>query len=355
MKTKIIAASFITLSFMLPLKASAASISGLYVFGDSLSDTGNTFNITGGVFDPKKAIPPSPPYKLGRFSDGPVWVDYVGEKLGLTPTPITSLLPNLDVSQPIAKPFPTQGINFSIGGASSGEGNAIVPDVPLPGVLQQVFAFQGLLQVNQQTLDPHALYAVWGGANDYLFPQFLDPNKPQPYTNISQAVSTLAAIGAKNILVFNLSDLGKLPAAKLDGRNPAALTQATQDFNSNLAQNLAAIRQNQKVNIIEIDIYSLFKRAEQNPSEFGFENVTDSCLAQFPICANDQSKYFFWDDFHPTTAGQKIVAESVLAATTPESPATIGVLALGALGVISRRKSLKKKFVSMTMSEVSSK
>lgn len=343
MKTKIIVASFITLSFMLPLEASAASISGLYIFGDSLSDTGNTFNLTGGAFDSTKAIPPSPPYEPGRFANGPVWVDYVGEKLGLKPTTITSLLPNLDVSQPITTPFPIQGINFSIGGASSGEGNVFVPDLPLPGVLQQVLAFQGLLQVNQQSLDPHALYAVSGGANDYLFPQFLDPSKPQPYDNITQAVSTLAAIGAKNILVFNFPDLGKIPAAKLDGRNPAALTQATQDFNSNLAQNLAEIRQNQKVNIIEIDIYSLFKRADENPSEFGFENVTDSCLAQFPLCVNDPSKYFFWDDFHPTTAAQKIVAESVLAATTPESSATIGVLALGALGGISRLKSLKRK------------
>ncbi|MBD2342691.1 SGNH/GDSL hydrolase family protein [Anabaena subtropica] len=347
MKTKIIAASFITLSCIVPLKASAGTITGLYVFGDSLSDTGNTSNISS-LFNPSNPIPPSPPYFAGRFSNGPIWVDYLGEKLGLTSTPITNLFPTLNFATPPATPFPTQGINFAIGGANSGEGNSF--GFPLPGVLEQVSAFQGLLQINQQNLDSNALYAVSGGANDYLFGSaFLDPNQPQPYTNISQAVSNLAAIGAKNILVFNLPDLGQVPASGTNGRNPAILTQATQDFNSNLAKNLDEIRKNQKVNIIEIDIYSLVNRVLATPGEFGFENVTDSCLSQFPNCINDTSKYFFWDDIHPSTDGHKLVAESVLAATTPESSTTIGVLFLGALGAMSSIKRLQKRSIKSSI------
>ena len=345
MKTKVIAASFITISCMLPLKASAQAFSGLYVFGDSLSDTGNTFNISGGLVSPTTAIPPSPPYYPGRFSNGDIWVDIVSQKLGLTPTPVTSLFPTLDFTTPVSVPFPTQGLNFAIGGANSGEDNAIVPNVGLPGVLQQVFAFQGLLQFNQQSLDPNALYAVSGGFNNYLFPQPLDPNKPKPYNDIAQAVSILAGMGAKNILVFNLTNLGEIPAATQDGRNPTALTQATLEFISNLAKSLDEIKKKQQVNITEIDIFSLINRVRQNPSEFGFTNVTDACLAQFSICNNDQSEYFFWDAFHPTTAGQKLVAEAVLAETTPESPATIGVLAVGALGVITSIRRLQKKSV----------
>ncbi|WP_414752753.1 SGNH/GDSL hydrolase family protein [Anabaena sp. CCY 9910] len=347
MKTKFIAASFITLSLMSPLKASAANFTGLYVFGDSLSDTGNTYNISN-LFNPLNPIPPSPPYEPGRFSNGPIWVDYVGSKLGLTPTPITNLVPDLNVSRPLTAPFPTQGINFAIGGANSGEGNSF--GFPLPGVLQQVSAFQALLQVNQQSFDSNALYAVSGGANDYLFPpQFSDPSRPQPYTNISQAVSNLAAIGAKNILVFNLPDLGRIPASGTNGRNPAALTQATLDFNSNLAKNLDEIRKNQQVNIIEIDIYSLVNRVLATPNEFGFENVTNSCLSQFLNCSNNPSKYFFWDDVHPSTDGHKLVAESVLAATTPESSSTIGVLFLGALGAMSSIKRLQRKSIKSSI------
>src|SRR4051812_8541313 len=54
--------------------ASAGQFTKLVVLGDSLSDTGNLFAATGG------AIPPSP-YYLGRFSNGPVWVEYLAEAL----------------------------------------------------------------------------------------------------------------------------------------------------------------------------------------------------------------------------------------------------------------------------------
>lgn len=61
MKKQLVAAGFILFSLSLPIKASAA-IDQLYVFGDSLSDTGNTYKATQGI------IPPSPPYFQGRFS-----------------------------------------------------------------------------------------------------------------------------------------------------------------------------------------------------------------------------------------------------------------------------------------------
>ena len=47
MKKEFVAAGFVLLSFMSPLKATAADFDKLYVFGDSLSDTGNTFSSEG--------------------------------------------------------------------------------------------------------------------------------------------------------------------------------------------------------------------------------------------------------------------------------------------------------------------
>ena len=44
--------------------ASASAFSNVFVYGDSLSDTGNIFTFS------KGAIPPSPPYYHGRFSNG---------------------------------------------------------------------------------------------------------------------------------------------------------------------------------------------------------------------------------------------------------------------------------------------
>jgi phospholipase/lecithinase/hemolysin len=57
----------------------AAGIERLYVFGDSLSDTGNVYRATG------RTTPPDPPYFRGRFSNGPVWVEHLGARSGVKP------------------------------------------------------------------------------------------------------------------------------------------------------------------------------------------------------------------------------------------------------------------------------
>ena len=65
------------LSCLLPLPVLAQNIEGITIFGDSLSDNGNAFKATGG------AIPASPPYFNGRFSNGPVWVEGFSTELKL--------------------------------------------------------------------------------------------------------------------------------------------------------------------------------------------------------------------------------------------------------------------------------
>ena len=123
-----------------------AEIDSLYVFGDSLVDTGNLFRATGGTF-------PSPLlYAQGRFSNGPLWVEDLSLNLGLPPNPVT---------------------NFAFGGSSSGLGNAVLPTAPLPGLLGQVSLFAGLTP----TADPKALYILSAGANDYLFAGVASPRR----------------------------------------------------------------------------------------------------------------------------------------------------------------------------------
>ncbi|KAK9811727.1 hypothetical protein WJX72_009140 [[Myrmecia] bisecta] len=48
----------------------------LVVFGDSLSDNGSSFAACGS--------PPSPPYYMGRYSNGPIWVDQLASTYNLT-------------------------------------------------------------------------------------------------------------------------------------------------------------------------------------------------------------------------------------------------------------------------------
>src|SRR3954470_23184547 len=50
------------------------SFKSIDVLGDSLSDTGRLYSVTG--------YPP-PPYYLGRFSNGPLWVEYFAPRVGM--------------------------------------------------------------------------------------------------------------------------------------------------------------------------------------------------------------------------------------------------------------------------------
>src|SRR6516164_3574154 len=70
--------------------------SNLIVFGDSISDTGNGFLFTGGVAT-------APPYFDGHFSNGPMWVEVLADRLGL-PAPAPSL---------------GGGTNYAFGGAET--------------------------------------------------------------------------------------------------------------------------------------------------------------------------------------------------------------------------------------------
>ncbi|MDF5736771.1 MULTISPECIES: SGNH/GDSL hydrolase family protein [unclassified Nostoc] len=338
MKKQAIAAGFVLFSFMLPTKASAASFDQLYVFGDSLSDTGNIYNATGKIY------PQSPPYFEGRFSDGPLWVDYLGDQLGLKPTLLTTLLTTIPSTPP------TQGINFAFGGANSGLDNAVLPNIGLPGVLKQVLGFAGALKASNQTADPDALYTLWGGANDLFF---VNPeDSTTPISNISLALNTLVGVGAKNILVFNLPDLGQLPAAKINDRNPTTLSKSTSEFNLGLAKTVSALSQNPNLNIFSVDTYSLFNQA----SALGFTNVTESCLSRLDICNPGNNKFLVWDGFHPTTAAHQVIADAALAAidakSVPEPAINLGILALGAFGAVGVLKRQQKRSASLVVDAI---
>ncbi|MCG6133591.1 MAG: SGNH/GDSL hydrolase family protein [Nostoc sp. LLA-1] len=348
MKTQLMAAGFILFSFMLPLRVSAASFTGLYVFGDSLSDTGNVFNAiesaTGIGFPP-------PPYFEGRFSNGPIWIDELAQKLNLdSPTPFINVVNGTT---------PTSGINFAFGGATTTTANTV--STSLLGLPQEIGAFQTLLNTNQQPVDPDALYILWFGANDYLPTQSLDfvpfTNPNQTLENISNAVQTLASFGVKNLLVPNLPNLGNTPnALRLDQLMPEAsissnLNQLTQEHNAGLSKLIQDFSQNPGLglNIRTLDINSLFSNAQN----LGLTNVTEPCLNQFAqtICSNPD-EYLFWDFNHPTTRTHSLVADAALLAlepkSVPEPGAVLGMLALGALGAagVLRRQQKKSAFTS---------
>ena len=306
--------------------AQAGSLNAIYVFGDSLSDAGNAFIASGGTI-------PGPPYSNGRFSNGAVWVQDLAPSLGLAPV----------------KASLAGGTDYAVGGALSGNAN--------PGDLtSQLAAFK----TANPAANPNGLYTIWIGANDLNAILAANPSSTVAATeaagvvgNIDAAINTLAGEGAKNFLIVTVPDLGKTPAALAVGPAGVAAASSLSAFFDNTLVNglgsagipsLNGIATADGLNLDVLDTYSLIDGIVANPVPFGFTNVTQPCLtgevndAGGTPCANP-NQYLFWDQLHPTAAGQAIVAQNALAILTPE-PGTLTMM-LGAatmLGLLVARR-----------------
>jgi len=220
----------------------------LFVFGDSLSDTGNLFDLTSALGNP---IPPSPPYFEGRISNGPVAVEIMAEELDLS--------------------FNLDG-NFAWAGAKTGRDNSFDnPDLglELPGLLDQIDTFAEA--INSEGADPEALYVVWAGGNDFLpvgdagVPADPEAAVTIAVTNITTAVTTLADLGAETIVVPLLVPLNRVPRAIALGET-AALADISVAFNAELSETLTSLEEDREdVDVILVDLFAISEEVAENP------------------------------------------------------------------------------------------
>jgi phospholipase/lecithinase/hemolysin len=303
----------------LPGVASADRFDSLFVFGDSLSDSGRSFAISGGT------VPPLPPYAQ-RFSNGPVAVEYLAAHLGVTLLP--SSVPG--------------GTNFAVGGATTGTENlAFVPNLP-PGV--PALENTGMaVQVEEflaagLAFDPaRALFVVWGGPNDLILASIvgedLATTAGTAVANLAAAVEALALAGGRHFLVPNMVDLGKIPAfigTPLEGD----LRLLAQGFNAGLAEAMSTLEGGLEFLGVEVTIFDTFAAFDQtltNPAAGGFTNTTSACIDDPVALFSDCPGYIFFDPEHPTTAAHHLLGQ-LFSAAVP-GPSALALLLTAAAGV----------------------
>jgi phospholipase/lecithinase/hemolysin len=319
-----------TLLFVLMMLAGrstllAGPITTIVAFGDSLSDQGNAFALTGGLFPP-------PPYAQ-RASNGPTAVEDLAQQWGV----------------PLA-PAATGGTNYAVVGAATGPvlnpatgtftENISAVEFGLPvlegtGILSQV----GMFLAAPPPFDPAStLFFLWGGANDLL----INPSAATALgaaTNLGTAIQSLYAAGGRSFLVPNLPDLSLTPSGlALPPLARAQLQALTVGFNTALAARLAALDPLPGIHLTPFDTFSLFAALSANPAAFGFANASDPCLvlSPFSVCAAPDT-FVFWDSVHPTAAAHELLGDA-FAASVPE-PLTTSLFALGlAAAMTSRRR-----------------
>ena len=257
---------------------SSQAFSRIFAFGDSLSDPGNFYHLSGGT--------PPPPYFQGRFSNGRLWVEHLADALGMT----------------IAS-----GDNYAVGGATTGflNSNDGLNGREYPGLLDEIASFKATRTAAEAQ---GALFVVWAGANDFFValetgqaPAELIANG---VGNTVQAIQQLWLAGARHILVVNVPDLGLTPYA-LGANVGAGVTQLSAAYNQVLDSALDALAA-AGIPTIRVDAFATLQTMVNEPDRFGFTNVTDPLL----MVGGNASEFLFWDAVHPTTAGHAVLAEA---------------------------------------------
>jgi phospholipase/lecithinase/hemolysin len=291
-------------------------------FGDSLADIGNVF-ILSQVLGIDPAPPPSSAYFEGRFSNGPVAFEYLWQLLsGKAPGQPGSLRAFL------ASPLngAEGAVDYAFGGTGTPRRDVTPGGLSAPGLEGQIELYR--LSLRGRKPSRRTLFAIVTGANDYRLDAFHQPLPPtESVGNIRDAVATLYEMGARDVMVLNLPDLGLIPANIAD---PAAATQLSMLHNAllkNALDQLAA--QLPKLNLIQVDLFQLPSRLPSGmnfvvpaldflfppgpPLPPGF--FMSTCLFVDPAtCANVPTfnvpgTFVFWDVVHPTTVVHRVLGE----------------------------------------------
>jgi phospholipase/lecithinase/hemolysin len=294
--------------------AEAASYPAIYIFGDSLSDAGNDWQLT------LRRLPQSPPYSHGRFSNGPIWIQQLGIALG-----ISTLKPSL-----------LGGSDYAYGGAQSGPTSVhTVSAIDLPTQLAQ-------FEANVSHPNSGALYVLWIGANDLfdILSKNLAPSDQahaigDVIRNEEVFVTTIALNGATHLMVPTAPDLGVTPTITSQGAAASkAATALSQQYNAQLISRMQFLASLYGLDLTIVDTFSLIDSAVADPRHYGFTNVTAPCWTgsytnpQGGLCALGeaaQNKYLFWDRIHPTARGHLFVADAAKAALSHSGVALVSV------------------------------
>ncbi|MDP3562745.1 MAG: SGNH/GDSL hydrolase family protein [Legionellaceae bacterium] len=301
--TKKIAATLLLLFFSFTV--SATPLNKIVVFGDSLSDNGNFYAYM------QHKLPLSPPYFEGRFSNGPIWAELLAQRV-------------------YPDNWRAHLLDYAFGGAGVLGENGDFDDEKLFTLNREIDSY---LLAHQNKADEHSLFVLWIGANNYLaVPDDIDEAVRDVNWGIKTSLQRLVKSGAKHILVVNLPDLGKTPAAR-EFELTDELSYCTLSHNAILEKNVAQLQaENPNIQFMLFDANQSLYNMLQDPEKYGFSNTTETCYQalmnkpsskailnmvatvhpQIGMDKNGCEGYFFFDAVHPSALAHKMMSEQVL-------------------------------------------
>jgi phospholipase/lecithinase/hemolysin len=296
---KLALACFASLTLAAPIAVASEAeqgFSAMYVFGDSLSDTGNSHADTGRTAHPPFAPIPNDSYGIGghHYSNGQTWIEYLAKQIDL-----------INGAKPALR-NPAFG-NYAYGGARARD--YLVDSKP--DFSAQVESF---LSAHNYQAPPDALYVIQFGGND-LRDALVASSQAETFAIVVEAITfiannigLLAGHGAQNFMIVNVPNLGITPGVPDDLRG--AVTGLSFIFNMNLAAALAPLPQ-LGLNVYKLDLFAFTSSVAMDPTAYGFTSL-EACLTfgvtEGAFC-KDRDQHLFWDAIHPTKAAQKLIGD----------------------------------------------
>ena len=272
-------------------------INKIVSFGDSLSDTGNMFNMSQWKFPNKRS------WFLGNFSNGFVWTQYLAKDLDI--------------------PLYT----WALGGAAGNKQKLFIS-----GIYQQVTSFLKYMKKAKNYQTKNTLFTLEFGLNDFVnYNRSLGDVKG----DYSSALIRLIESGAKHIILLTLPDATLAPQFKYSTKSEAQKVYKKIIGMNNFIRDQAEYYLSRDINIILYDTYEILGDIIQTPEKYGFINASEPCLdlqrnsaadylhkhALSSACKNSGSdRFLFWDVSHPTTAAHKFFAEQILKSALNQLP-----------------------------------
>ncbi|WP_136526293.1 SGNH/GDSL hydrolase family protein [Geomonas ferrireducens] len=300
---------FLVLLLMVPAWAGAqTSFNRIIVFGDSLSDPGNAFAISGMANTPPyqfldELLIPDRPYARGghHFSNGMTWIEQLARQLSLSGN-----------TRPAFREFGGAATNYAIGGARAGD------RAEKATMTYEVTTF---LNVFGGHAPADALYVIEFGGNDIR--DAIEAQDPgvinQAISSIQSNITALYNAGARKFLVCFAPDLSLTPALiATDKIMPGAATAARQmsQYYNYLLDYLVTSMSSQlaDMEVVRVDFFSTLTEVAGNPAEFGLSVVDATCVTPgfAPYACSNPNTFLFWDGIHPTEKVHSIIAQRAL-------------------------------------------
>lgn len=296
--------------------------STIWSIGDSLTDTGRTYEATN-TFALRaigKNAPYGDKYYDGRFSNGPVWVEYLNSTNGTS----YQKERNLSYGGATSDYYVTKAM-YAIGIKTFEEQNKDLLNM--------------MKEVSPKLIGDRPLFTLWIGGNNFRqevedtwspwtvnikdASKALIKNIPAELLKLSNAVSSRPEIAqsGSTYYVNTIPNIATTPKImEKYSKYTSDLSQEIVDTNRKIKSEIYGVQDNFDVRgmgerAVIIDAAALLKEVQARPESFGFKKGSVNCIeAKTGEYANGCSAgtvvdYLFWDEFHPTTKGHAMIAD----------------------------------------------